>query len=101
MGVDSDAKLFEKDLTCKTIPVLLKEALVLIEKEQGESKYSQTVLCNVETLLQLALVDVQGVAYAVDRALSQLGCSSPGDSELCDKLFETKDRVMGGVNDEL
>ena len=77
---------------------LLQEALDLTQKEQSE--YSEAVLCNVETLLQNALVDVQGAAYAVYRALSQLGCSA-GDSDLCEKLFEANHLVAAEVNDEL
>ena len=103
--VTSNAELFEEDPSCNAqvdIHVLLKEAIDFVEEEQAnpESEYSQAALCNVGTLLEIALVDVQGAAYAVDRALSQLGCS-PGDSDLCDKLLEAKHLAMDGVEDEL
>lgn len=97
-----DAELFVKDPTWK-IQLLLKETLDLVEEERAdpESEYSKAVLCNVETLLQVALVDDKGVVYAVNRALSQLDCS-PGDSDLCDKLFEANHFVvMDEVKDEL
>ena len=100
-GVGSDAELFEKDDTCE-IPYLMKEALDHIDNDDGqtEEKYGQNAVCNVKTLLEIALVDVQVVAYTVDRALSQLGCSSaPGD--LCDILLEVERIEMGEANDEL
>ncbi|EJK61189.1 hypothetical protein THAOC_18367 [Thalassiosira oceanica] len=102
VGVNSDTELFEKDPTCE-IPSLMEKALDLVN-EDGPTKeeYSQAVLCNVRTLLEIALVDVQVVAYTVDRALSQLGCSAtPGDSDLCVTLLEIKHLVMDEVKDEL
>jgi len=101
-GVESDANLFEKDPTCE-IQSLMKEALDLVNDDgQTEEKYGQDAVCNVKTLLEVALVDVQVVAYTVDRALSQLGCSAaPGDSDLCDILLEVEHLAMGEVKDEL
>ncbi|EJK49726.1 hypothetical protein THAOC_31364 [Thalassiosira oceanica] len=102
LGVNSDADLFGRDPTCE-IPSLMEKALQLVN-EDGPTKeeHSQAVLCNVRTLLEIALVDVQVVAYTVDRALSQLGCSAaPGDSDLCDILLEIKHLVMDEVKDEL
>ena len=92
-AVKSDASLVAKDPACEKF-LIVKEALDLVNDDtQTHEEYSQKVLCNVKTLLEMALadvLDVNGAAYAVDRALSQLGCSSPGDSVLCKKLFEAK-----------
>jgi len=115
-NVRSDGELFMTDTTCEIfeISVLLEEALDLIEEEGGDpdSVYGQALLCNVETLLKIALVDVQGAAYggsrdinayAIDRALSQLSCSQGGlirQLGLCDKLFEVK-HVIDQGNDEV
>jgi len=92
--VRSDASLVARDPACENPFLIVKEALDLVNDDtQTHEEYSQKVLCNVKTLLEMALadvLDVNGAAYAVDRALSQLGCSSPGDSVLCDKLFEAK-----------